>query len=88
MTFSIFVLLFSLRKSLKVPGLLLSIYFILNGLERFCIEFIRVNDRYNVLGLELSQAQIIALLLMTTGFVFAFLSFNFHKKEQNSNMAV
>ena len=88
MAFSIFVLLFSLRKRLKVPGLLFSIYFILNGLERFCIEFVRVNDRYSVLGFELSQAQIIALLLMSAGFVFAYLSFSFYKKEQDSKMAV
>ncbi len=68
MAFGIGGLLWALRKRLTpVPGLLFAIYLFFNGVERFFIEFIRVNDRYNVLGLALSQAQIIAVCFMLAG---------------------
>ncbi|MEM9928604.1 MAG: prolipoprotein diacylglyceryl transferase family protein [Bacteroidota bacterium] len=68
--FSIGALLWSLRKRLtKWPGILFCIYLVLNGIERFFIEFVRVNDRYDVLGFALSQAQIIAICFMVTGVV-------------------
>lgn len=67
MAFSIFLFLFLLTKRVRTPGSVFAIYLILNGLERFSIEFIRHNDLYNVLGVMLSQAQIIAIGLMTIG---------------------
>ena len=57
-----------LRKRLTaLPGLLFCVYLFLNGVERFFIEFIRVNDRYDVLGAQLSQAQLIAIGFMVVG---------------------
>ena len=38
-----FVFLWIIRKKIKIPGLLFSIYLMLNGIERFLIEKIRVN---------------------------------------------
>ena len=38
-----FLFLWFIRKKIQVPGLLFSIYFMLNGIERFFIEKIRVN---------------------------------------------
>jgi len=68
MAFTIGGILWALRKRLTaLPGILFCVYLFLNGVERFCIEFVRVNDRYNVLGLELSQAQIIAVCFMLSG---------------------
>lgn len=67
MAFIIFGILWSIRKKIAAPGVMFSIYLAFNGLERFFIEFIRINPRYNVLGLELSQAQIIAVLFMVFG---------------------
>jgi len=70
MAFAIGGILWALRKRLTdLPGLLFSIYLFLNGVERFFIEFARVNDRYNVLGFELSQAQIIAICFMLAGLI-------------------
>ena len=63
----IFAILWSLRKKIKIAGMLFFIYALLNGIERFFIEFIRVNPRYTVLGIELSQAQYIALGLVAIG---------------------
>ena len=64
---AIFAFLWSLRKRTKIPGILFCIFLFCNGIERFLIETIRVNDHYNIVGLSLSQAQIIAIGLMLTG---------------------
>ncbi len=63
----IFAFLWSIRKKIKIPGLLFSIYLFLNGIERFAIELIRVNNKYSFLGLHPSQAEIIAVLLIILG---------------------
>ncbi len=68
MTF-IFIFLWVMRKKLKTPGSLFSIFMILQGLERFAIEAIRVNPRYKFLGLNFSQAQYISLALVVLGVV-------------------
>lgn len=67
MAFAIFGILWAIRKKISAPGVMFSIYLAFNGLERFFIEFIRINPLYDVLGLTLSQAQIIAILFMIFG---------------------
>lgn len=59
-----FGLLWALRKRLKPAGSIFFLFLFLNGLERFFIEKIRVNEP--VLG-NITQAEIIATLLMLTG---------------------
>ena len=63
----IFIVLMLMRKKMPVGGMLFGLYLLLNGIERFTIEFVRHNDLYNVLGMQLSQAQIIAIGLMIIG---------------------
>jgi phosphatidylglycerol---prolipoprotein diacylglyceryl transferase len=65
-----FLLLWAIRKKVTIAGVMFSIYLILNGLERFLIEQIRVNDQYNAGGVNLSQAQFIAICLMVAGVLF------------------
>jgi len=60
----LFFLLWGLRRRLAIPGLLFAAYLVLNGIERFFIEKIRVN--VNVAG-SWTQAEIIAVLLVLTG---------------------
>ncbi len=67
MSVVIFGILWKLRHGIKAHGLLFFIYLIFNGLERFTIEMVRVNDDYTVGGLNLSQAQYIAIALFTIG---------------------
>jgi phosphatidylglycerol:prolipoprotein diacylglycerol transferase len=62
----IFLVLVAIRRSIRIPGILFGIYLVLNGLERFCIEIVRVNDRYDW-AFGMSQAQIIAVSLMLLG---------------------
>ena len=40
---------------------------ILNGVERFFIEIIRVNEKYEMFGLNWSQAQYISILFIIIG---------------------
>jgi phosphatidylglycerol:prolipoprotein diacylglycerol transferase len=60
---AIFCLMWSIRK--KAPeGRLLSLYFILEGLARFTVEFVRVNPR---IAFGLSEAQLISLFMIVVG---------------------
>ena len=63
----LFFLLWFLRKRLKVPGLLFAVYLIVNGIERFFIEKIRVNTEYSFWGIHPTQAELISFALVLTG---------------------
>jgi len=65
----LFLILWLLRKKLKIPGTLFAIYLMLNGIERFFIEKIRVNTRMHFLGLHPTQAEVISALLFISGLV-------------------
>lgn len=60
---AVFAILWSLRKRVKVTGMLFFIYLGLVAIERFTIEKIRVNVVHNVLGIKLTQAEIISIAL-------------------------
>ncbi len=64
---ALFFLLWGLRKRIQIPGILFSIYLMLNGAERFLIEKIRVNNKMDFLGMELTQAEIISFSLILLG---------------------
>jgi phosphatidylglycerol:prolipoprotein diacylglycerol transferase len=66
-SFLLFLLLWSLRKKMKVPGTLFGVYLIVNGIERFLVEQIRVNTTYTIFGFHPTQAEIIAVLLVIGG---------------------
>ncbi len=63
----LFAVLWSIRKKIKIPGLLFGIYLIMNGVERFFVELIRVNTRYSIFGIHPTQAEIISSLLVLSG---------------------
>jgi phosphatidylglycerol:prolipoprotein diacylglycerol transferase len=65
----LFAILWSLRKRLKIPGILFAVYLMLNGIERFFIEKIRVNNRMDLLGFHPTQAEVISTLLFLVGLV-------------------
>jgi phosphatidylglycerol---prolipoprotein diacylglyceryl transferase len=66
----LFVLIWSVRKRFKTPGTLFAFYLMLNGLERFFIEKIRVNTRLNIFGFHPTQAEVISSLLFLGGLIF------------------
>lgn len=65
----IFGILWLLRKRISIPGMIFFIYCMLNGIERFFIEKIRVNETMHVLGMEASQAEIISTLVFALGII-------------------
>jgi len=78
MSLIIFGILWSLRKRIKIPGMLFFIYMILNGVERFWIEKIRVNDKLPLW--DLTQAEIISALIFFGGIIGAFIVWQRSKK--------
>lgn len=63
----LFALLWSVRKKFKTPGTLFALYLMLNGIERFFVEKIRVNTRLNIFGFQPTQAEVISTLLFLAG---------------------
>lgn len=67
MCVALFFLLWALRKKINKPGLVFSLYLLLNGAERFIIEQIRINNKFMFLGMNVTQAEIIASCLIMLG---------------------
>ncbi len=67
MTILIFAGLWIFRKKFVVPGVMFASYLILNGIERFFIEKIRVNNKFDFLGITLTQAELISVLFIVVG---------------------
>jgi phosphatidylglycerol:prolipoprotein diacylglycerol transferase len=63
----LFFVLWGLRKRLRIPGTLFAVYLILNGIERFFIEKIRVNSKYDIFGFHPTQAELISAGLVIAG---------------------
>ena len=61
----IFAILWFLRTRVKPLGMIFFIYLALIAIERFMIEKIRVNVLHDVLGMQLTQAEIISIGLFT-----------------------
>ncbi len=78
---TLFFVLWSVRKKIKIPGVLFSVYLILNGVERFFIEKIRVNSKYDIGGMQITQAEIIAVLLFILGTIGIFYFRKLHRKN-------
>lgn len=81
----LFPLLWTMRKHFDQPLHLFGLYLIVNGIERFLIEKIRVNYKYNWGFLHPTQAEIIATSLVVIGI--AILLFYKKKNTELSNVA-
>ncbi|HET9279531.1 MAG TPA: prolipoprotein diacylglyceryl transferase family protein, partial [Flavitalea sp.] len=80
--FMLFLILWSVRKRLKIPGTLFALYLMLNGVERFFIEKIRVNIKIQVVGFQFTQAELISFLLFISG-----LALWFYLRKRNTIVA-
>lgn len=63
----LFAFLWGIRKRMAVPGTLFAVYLVVNGIERFLIEKIRVNTTYSIFGFHPTQAELISAGLVLTG---------------------
>lgn len=83
MAFIIFLFLWKIRTKINLPGMMFGIYLMFNGLERFFIELIRVNTKYNVAGISFTQAEFISSVLFFCGVLLVY--FAFKNKEKHAN---
>ncbi len=75
MGFAIFIFLWLIRKRIEITGMMFSIYLLLNGMERFFIEKIRVNSLYHVGTFSFTQAELISSILMMLGIIGIYISY-------------
>lgn len=64
---TLFGVLWILKKKIRIPGRLFALYLIFNGLERFFIEKIRVNNKMDLFGFQPTQAEVISSSLILAG---------------------
>jgi phosphatidylglycerol:prolipoprotein diacylglycerol transferase len=76
----LFGVLWALRKRIRIPGVLFAIYMIFAGIERFFIEKIRVNSRYEIGDFSFTQAELISVLMVLSGAIAIW----FFSKRNNS----
>lgn len=80
----IFGILWALRTKIKIPGIIFFLYVFLNGIERFWIEKIRTNPDITLFGIEATQAEYVAFLLILIGAVGMAWFFLKHKREREN----
>lgn len=85
MAVGIFFILWTLRKRINTAGVITSLYLLFNGLERLLIEQIRVNNKFDFLGMKVTQAEIIACVFILSG---AALLFYFIRKSKSPKQTV
>jgi prolipoprotein diacylglyceryltransferase len=68
-SFILFLFLWLIRRKIKAPGVMFCIYLILNGIERFLVETIRVNTTYSIFGLHPTQAELISSAFVIIGVI-------------------
>ena len=83
----LFLFLWLIRGKIKIPGVMFSLYLILNGIERFLVETIRVNTTYSIFGLHPTQAELISAALVVTGLLGIFI-FRYRHSRDRRNLPV
>lgn len=79
MALLIFGFLWFMRTRWTTPGMVMSWYLILSGIERLAIEQIRINNEYPIFG-GITQAEIISTVMILAGIVLLFLVPKYGKK--------
>jgi prolipoprotein diacylglyceryltransferase len=65
----IFIILWVFRKRISIAGIIFFLYVFLNGIERYFIEKIRTNPDISLFGMEATQAEYVAGLLVIIGII-------------------
>ncbi|MBK7958868.1 MAG: prolipoprotein diacylglyceryl transferase [Bacteroidetes bacterium] len=82
----LFAILWKLRARLtKYPLMVFSVFMIMNGIERFTIEFIRINTKFTYFGITLSKHQFIAIIMMSFGAIAIPYILKKHKEKEKWN---
>jgi len=83
MAVTLFLVLWSVRKWIVAPGVMFMLYIMLNGVERFAIEQVRVNTKLEFLGMNLTQAEIIAIGFVVVGVLGTIFFARKYRKDQS-----
>lgn len=78
-------MLWWLRRRVTVPGMILAIYVIFVGIERFFIEKIRVNNVLEFAGIRATQATFISIIFVIFGLVMALVLVQVEKRRRMSH---
>ena len=81
MALTIFAILWSLRRKFRLAGVMTAVYLILNGIERFMIEKIRVNTEYQIGGFTPTQAELISGGMILFGIIMLIVIYSNAKKK-------
>ena len=76
------------EKRINIAGMLFGIYMVVNGLERFLIEKIRVNTKYILFGQEITQAELISLAMIIIGLAIVYRLYTQLKKMSNDKIKI
>jgi len=76
----LFCLIWLVKNMFSSHGTLFFFYLILNGIERFLIEKIRINTTYKIFGSAITQAEIISFIFIITGVTAIFILYSKRKK--------
>lgn len=63
----LFLVLWTFKDRLQIPGLMFSLYLVINGGERLLIEQIKNNLNYHIAGFSFSQAELIGAFMFISG---------------------
>lgn len=80
----LFLIIWKFRKRwTNYYGAITGLFLVFNGIERFLIEFVRVNTKYNYFGLDFSQAQYVSMVMILIGGSLMYWTFFIRKIASN-----
>lgn len=79
----LFFIIWALRKKLRPAGSVMALYLILNGIERFFIEKIRINNTMDFFGFHPTQAEVISVGFIILGLVLWFFLYTKYRTTLN-----
>ncbi|GAA4465833.1 hypothetical protein GCM10023093_18680 [Nemorincola caseinilytica] len=82
---TLFFIMWALRHRLKGTLQMFGIYLVFAGVERFLVELVRVNYKYDLGFIHPSQAEIISVLMVIVG---SYLLFFYKDKDQQHTAAI
>ncbi|HOY31154.1 MAG TPA: prolipoprotein diacylglyceryl transferase [Bacteroidales bacterium] len=80
-----FFILWTVRKKIRLHGALFAIMLFMIGLQRFFMEKIRVNNKFSLFGMQVTQAEIISVFLIILSIItFWFFYKNYQKNQKKT----
>ncbi len=86
--FALFGVLWWIRSGRQRPGYVFSVYLVCAGFERLLVEKIRINPPHAWLGVQLTQAEAVSILLVVVGLIGMLSTLALRKPWQRALLAV